>query len=75
MLARLDGRLAAQAPPPAAGAPRSRRPRRGSRPFRVDIDLVTTDAIVRDGKDQFVADLSKDEFQIFEDGVKQDLAR
>lgn len=39
--------------------------------FRVNIDLVTTDAIVRDNKGQFIADLKKDEFEIFEDGVEQ----
>ena len=38
------------------------------------IDLVTTDVIARDGRDQFVADLTKDEIEIYEDGVKQDLA-
>ena len=29
------------------------------------------DAIVRNERDQFVADLTKDEFEVFEDGVKQ----
>jgi VWFA-related protein len=38
-------------------------------------DLVTTDVIVRDSKnDQFIADLKPTDFDIFEDGVKQDLA-
>ena len=32
------------------------------------------DAIVRNNQDQFVADLTKDDFEIFEDGVKQDIA-
>lgn len=41
--------------------------------FKVQVDLVTTDAIVRDGQGQFVADLSKDDFDIYEDGVKQDI--
>jgi len=34
---------------------------------------VTTDAIPRDDKGNFVADLTKDEFEIWEDGVKQDI--
>ena len=42
--------------------------------FRLAVDLVTTDVIARDARDQFVADLTKDEIEIFEDGVKQDLA-
>jgi VWFA-related protein len=42
--------------------------------FRVQVDLVTTDVIVRDGNGQFVPDLKKDEFEIYEDGVKQDIS-
>jgi VWFA-related protein len=37
----------------------------------VTVDLVTTDVIVRDAKGQFVADLTKDDFDVFEDGVPQ----
>ncbi len=38
-------------------------------------DLVTTDVIVRDAKsDQFIADLKPTDFDITEDGVKQELA-
>src|SRR5690349_18811125 len=59
--------LGAQTPAPApAQAPRQE-------PFRVQIELVTTDAIVRDAKGQFVSDLNKDEFDVFEDGVKQEV--
>jgi VWFA-related protein len=43
--------------------------------FRSSADLVTTDVIVRDSKnDQFMADLKPTDFDIFEDGVKQELA-
>jgi VWFA-related protein len=42
--------------------------------FRVAVDLVTTDVIVRDGRDQFVADLTKDDFEVYEDGVRQTMA-
>ncbi len=42
--------------------------------FRVAIDLVTLDAIPRDGRGQFVSDLVKDDFAIFEDGVRQEVA-
>ena len=41
--------------------------------FRRTIEFVTMDAIVRNERDQFIADLSKDEFEIYEDGVKQDI--
>ena len=45
----------------------------GQPQFRVAIDYVTTDAIVRNAQDQFAADLTKGDFQILEDGVKQDI--
>jgi VWFA-related protein len=45
----------------------------GQPTFRVAIDLVTMDAIVRNAQDQFVADLTKDDFEILEDGVPQDV--
>jgi VWFA-related protein len=56
------------APPPASPA--------GNDPqqvIRTGVELITTDVIVRDGRGQFVADLKKDEFEVFEDGVKQQM--
>jgi VWFA-related protein len=41
--------------------------------FRVKVELVTTDVIVRDSKGQFLPDLTKGEFEVYEDGVKQDI--
>ena len=41
--------------------------------FSVQVALVTTDVLVRDRDDHFVADLSKDDFEIYEDGLKQDI--
>ncbi|HEX4915873.1 MAG TPA: hypothetical protein VFV51_18065, partial [Vicinamibacterales bacterium] len=41
--------------------------------FRVAIDYVTTDVIARNNQDQFVADLTKNDFEVYEDGVKQDI--
>ena len=41
--------------------------------FHVSVDLVNSDVIVRNRRGQFQADLSKDDFELFEDGVKQDL--
>ena len=34
--------------------------------------MITTDVIVRDNNGQFVADLKKEDFEVYEDGVKQD---
>jgi VWFA-related protein len=41
--------------------------------FTVQIDLVTNDVVVRDEKGNFVSDLNKDEFEIYEDGIRQDI--
>src|SRR3989338_8021748 len=68
----LTAGLCAQAGTQAQPAPAPQ----GSQPqptFRVQIDLVTTDVIPRDEKENFIADLSKSEFEIFEDGVKQEI--
>src|SRR5262245_17911204 len=60
--------LSAQTPTPPA------QPEQGKPPtFRLNVDLVTNDIVVRDEKGNFVPDLKKDEFEIYEDGVKQDI--
>jgi VWFA-related protein len=41
--------------------------------IRRSVDLVTSDVIVRDDQGQFVSNLSKADFDVYEDGVKQDL--
>ena len=41
--------------------------------FTASVDLVTTDVIARDGKGQFAADLQPSDFEVYEDGVKQEL--
>jgi len=69
--------LSAQTPAPATQQPATPAvpTQDGTQPtFRVNIDLVTMDAIVRNPQDQFVADLTKDDFQILEDGVPQDVS-
>ncbi len=69
---------ARQAPAPAQPPARPATPAPAQTPggpdFRVAIDLVTTDVIVRDGRDTFIADLTKDDFEVYEDGVKQTMA-
>ena len=42
--------------------------------FRTSVDLVSSDVIVRSRRGQFQADLAKDDFELYEDGVKQDIA-
>ena len=41
--------------------------------FKGGVDLVRTDAIVRDGRGQFIADLKAGEFEVYEDGVRQEI--
>ena len=58
--------LAAQGAPAPPAAGQQQQPT-----FRRTIEFVTMDAIVRNDRDQFVADLTKDEFEVYEDDVKQ----
>ncbi len=41
--------------------------------FRTAVNLVSSDVIVRNRRGQFQADLSKDDFDVYEDGIKQEL--
>jgi len=62
--------LSAQTPAPPA---QTQTPQGTQPTFRVQVDLVTNDVVVRDEKGNFVPDLKRDEFEIYEDGVKQDI--
>lgn len=42
--------------------------------FRVAIDAVSMDVIVKDDQGRFVPDLRKDEFEVYEDGIKQTIS-
>src|SRR4029453_17213546 len=72
-----DAAVYAQGRPaqPAAQQPQQQQQQEEQTPtFGSRADLVTTDVIVRDAKtDQFVADLKPTDFDILEDGKKQDL--
>lgn len=48
-------------------------PRRNEPDFRTGVELVTTDVVVRDNNGQFIADLKKEDFEVIEDGVIQDV--
>jgi Ca-activated chloride channel family protein len=42
-------------------------------PFRAGVDLVSLNVTVTDGTTRYVTDLAAEEFNVFEDGVKQDV--
>ena len=58
-----QGQAPVSAPTPAPGQPT----------FRGVADLISTDVIVRDQKGQFVSDLKPGDFEVLEDGVKQEI--
>jgi VWFA-related protein len=64
--------LRAQVPPASEAPPPVQQPGRPT--FQVQVNLVTTDVIARDRNGQFVSDLTREDLDIFEDGVKQDIA-
>jgi VWFA-related protein len=70
LLVALTAGLSAQTPAPTSGAAAAQ-----EKPtFKVQVDLVTSDIIVRDERGNFIPDLKKEEFEIYEDGVKQDIS-
>src|ERR1051325_1741836 len=48
-------------------------PQSSSQVIRRSIDLVTTDVIVRDDKGTFIPDLNKSDFEVYEEGVRQEI--
>jgi VWFA-related protein len=74
LLVVLAAGLSAQTPAqPPARPPASTTATQQKPTFRVQVDLVTNDIVVRDEKGNFIPDLKKDEFEVYEDGVKQEL--
>jgi VWFA-related protein len=77
----LSAGLWAQAPPPGQAQPPKTPPASTATQivqpptYRSGIDMVTTDVIVRDGRGQFVADLKPSDFEVLEDGVKQQVVQ
>src|SRR3954465_11314554 len=72
-LVALTAGLSAQTPGQAPATPNTATSQE-RRTFKVQVDLVTNDIIVRDEKGNFIPDLKKEEFEIYEDGVKQDIS-
>jgi VWFA-related protein len=56
-------------PPATAAQP----PARSDQVIRRTFDIITQDVVVRNNRGQFVSDLKKDDFEIYEDGVKQEV--
>ena len=63
--------VAGQAPPQSTTQPVAQQPP----VYRAAVALVTMDAIPRDHTGQFVSDLKPSDFEIYEDGVKQDIVQ
>ena len=68
--------LAAQTPSQNTGSqkPAGQQAVQQSPTFKVQIDAVSMDVIVKDDQGRFIPDLKKDEFEIYEDGVRQEIA-
>ncbi len=70
----LTAGLSAQNPGQAPATPANSAVSQERPTFKVQVDLVTNDVIVRDEKGNFIPDLRKEDFEILEDGVKQDIS-
>jgi VWFA-related protein len=73
-LVALTAGLSAQTPATPSPSPSNTAKTQERPTFKVQVDLVTNDIIVRDEKGNFIPDLKKEEFEIYEDGVKQDIS-
>lgn len=60
-----------QTPPPAQGAPGGTGQQQPS--FRAGVELVSLNVIVTESGGKYVTDLNQEDFNVFEDGVKQDV--
>jgi VWFA-related protein len=71
---RTSAQQPAAPPTPAPPASAPQQPDAPAPTFRTAVNLVSSDVIVRNRRGQFQADLRKEDFEVFEDGVKQDLS-
>jgi Ca-activated chloride channel family protein len=70
--------LAAQQPPqpqtpPPPPAQQQQQPPAPQVPFRAGVELVSLNVTVTDGTQKYVTDLAPEDFQVYEDGVKQEV--
>jgi len=81
LLALLPASLLSQDPVPAKpAAPAAQEPdaspkQQGAKPIQIATSTVVVPVTVKDGKDNLVPDLHKDEFRVFEDNVEQEITR
>jgi VWFA-related protein len=61
-------------PSPQPAPPAQSQPPQPQPAFRTGIDIVSLNVTVTDGSGRYVTDIEQDDFSVFEDGVKQDLA-
>jgi VWFA-related protein len=73
LLVVLAAGLSAQTPAPAPAQPAAAGASPQKPTFRVQVDLVTNDIVVRDERGNFIPDLKQNEFEVYEDGIKQDI--
>jgi Ca-activated chloride channel homolog len=66
----LSGGTPQEVPKPPAGV---QEPPGQSPAFRAGVEVVSLNVTVTDGPTRFVTDLQQEDFQVFEDGVKQDV--
>lgn len=64
---------AGQAPAPTAATPAADQQAPPQPSFRAGVDIVSLNVTVTDPTQKYVTDLTQDDFQVFEDGVKQDV--
>ena len=71
------GQTSAQTPPPQSTTqPPPATAGQGQRPqpsFRAGVDLVSLNVTVTDGTARYITDLTAQDFNVFEDGVKQEV--
>jgi len=63
--------VSAQQKPPTASPPA---PINQSPAFKAGVELVSLNVTVADGAGRYITDLTQDDFQVFEDGSKQDVS-
>ncbi len=68
-----DAEAAEQKQKPAGKTPNAPPAEQAGDTLTIDTDLVTVPVIASDRSDVYVSDLKKEEFTVFEDGVKQEL--
>jgi Ca-activated chloride channel family protein len=69
VIAQTPAQPPAPQPPPADQKP----PERQQPSFRTGVELVSMNVTVTDGTTRYVTDLTAEDFNVFEDGVKQDV--